>query len=98
MRTSLKLSHMSVTFDGPRLIANARLIPTGTIAAHLDVRRIIVVDSPAGPYRFGPTSRIKAVAVVSGPLAGAEWSDDGDVLRAGARGQACGHALRPPQR
>src|SRR5680860_1181316 len=87
---------MSVTFDNPNLIANAGLILPGTLAQHLEVQRIIDARVDLSGRLGGANTGIKAMTVLSALLAGAEWIDDVDVLRAGASGAVCGHELRAP--
>src|SRR5665811_2080816 len=87
---------MSVTVDDPNLISNAGLLLPGTLAAHLDVQGVIDARVDLSGRVGGANTGIKAMTVVSALLAGAEWIDDVDVLRAGASGEVCGHALRAP--
>jgi len=93
---SHKLARMSVNFDDPSLIANAGLILPATVAQHLGLQRLIAARVDLSGRVGGANTGIKAMTVVSALLAGAEWIDDVDVLRAGASGQVCGHALRAP--
>lgn len=87
---------MSVDFDDPTLIANAGLILPATVAHHLGVEQLIDARVDLSGRVGGANSGIKAMTVVSALLAGAEWIDDVDVLRAGASDRVCGHAVRAP--
>src|SRR5665811_44891 len=87
---------MSVTFDDPNLIANAGLLLPGTLAAHLDVQGVIDARVDLSGRTGGANTGIKAMTVVSALLAGAEWIDDVDVLRAGASEAVLGHEVRAP--
>src|SRR5680860_1655570 len=97
---------MSVTFDDPNLISNAGLLLPGTLAAHLDVQGVIdarvdvqgVIDARVdlSGRTGGANTGIKAMTVVSALLAGAEWIDVVDPLRAGASEAVLGHEVRAP--
>jgi hypothetical protein len=87
---------MSVTFDDPSLIANAGLILPATLAQQLGLQELIDARVDLSGRVGGANTGIKAMTVISSLLAGGEWIDDVDVLRAGASGQVCGHALRAP--
>jgi len=93
---SHKLQRMSVTFDDPNLIANAGLLLPGTVAGHLGVQQVIHARVDLSGRVGGANTGIKAMTVISALLAGAEWIDDVDVLRAGASADVCGHELRAP--
>ena len=98
MTASHKLQRMSVTFDDPNLIANAGLLLPGTLAAHLDVRGVIDARVDLSGRTGGANTGIKAMTVISALLAGAEWIDDVDVLRAGASEAVLGHEVRASSR
>ncbi|HZW44218.1 MAG TPA: IS1380 family transposase, partial [Dermatophilaceae bacterium] len=87
---------MSVTFDDPNLIANAGLLLPSMLAEHLDVQGVIDARVDLSGRTGGANTGIKAMTVVSALLAGAEWIDDVDVLRAGASEAVLGHEVRAP--
>ncbi|MEX2430494.1 MAG: IS1380 family transposase [Dehalococcoidia bacterium] len=96
MTSSHKLARLSVTFDDPSLIANAGLILPATLAHHLGVQQLISDRVDLSGRVGAANTGLKAMTVISALLAGAEWIDDVDVLRAGASEAVCGHELRAP--
>ena len=93
---SHKLSRLSVTFDDPNLVANAGLMLPGTLAQTLGVEQVINDRVDLSGRVGGANTGIKAMTVISALLAGAEWIDDVDVLRAGSSELVCGHEVRAP--
>src|SRR5918996_2760972 len=93
---SHNLDVLSVTFDDPNLVANAGLLLPGTLAQKLGVSDIIDERVDLSGRIGGANCGIKAMTVISALLAGAEWIDDTDVLRAGGSEIACGHQVRAP--
>jgi hypothetical protein len=93
---SHNLDALSVTFDDPNLVANAGLMLPGTLAQKLGVADIVDGRVDLSGRVGGANCGIKAMTVVSALLAGAEWIDDTDVLRAGGSEIACGHEVRAP--
>jgi hypothetical protein len=93
---SHKLDGLSVTFDDPNLVANAGLVLPGTLAQRLGVREIIDRRVDLSGRVGGANCGIKAMTVISALLAGAEYIDDIDVLRAGGSEAVCGHEVRAP--
>jgi hypothetical protein len=93
---SHNLDGLSVTFDDPNLVANAGLMLPGTLAQKLGVSDIIDGRVDLSDRVGGANCGIKAMTVISALLAGAEWIDDTDVLRAGGSEIACGHEVRAP--
>jgi hypothetical protein len=87
---------MAVTFDDERLVANAGLIAPASVAQHLGLKdlfdqRVDLGDAP-GRANVGH----KAMTVIHGVLAGAEFIDGCKVLRAGSTGAVLGHAVAAP--
>jgi hypothetical protein len=93
---SHNLDGLSVTFDDPNLVANAGLMLPGTLAQKLGVSEAIDGRVDLLGRVGGANCGIKAMTVISALLAGAEWIDDTDVLRAGSSEIACGHEVRAP--
>lgn len=96
MAASHNLDQLSVTFDDPNLVANAGLMLPGTLAQKLDVSAVVDERVDLSGRTGGANCGIKAMTVISALLAGAEWIDDVDVLRAGGSDTACGHEVRAP--
>lgn len=94
MKASQKLERLSVTFDEPNLVSNAGLALPGLVARALGVEELIDERVDLSGRVGGANAGIKAMTVVSTLLAGGEWVDDVDVLRAGASEVACGHEVR----
>jgi hypothetical protein len=93
---SHNLDRLSVTFDDPNLVANAGLMLPGTLAQKLGVSDVVDARVDLSGRVGGANCGIKAMTVISALLAGAEWIDDTDVLRAGGSEIACGHEVRAP--
>lgn len=93
---SHNLDGLSVAFDDPNLVANAGLMLPGTLAQKLGVSQVIDGRVDLSGRVGGANCGIKAMTVISALLAGAEWIDDVDVLRAGGSGITCGHEVRAP--
>src|ERR671919_1899119 len=93
---SHNLDGLSVTFDDPNLVANAGLMLPGTLAQKLGVSDVVDDRVDLSGRVGGANCGIKAMTVISALLAGAEWIDDVDVLRAGGSEIACGHEVRAP--
>jgi hypothetical protein len=90
------LDRLEVLFDDERLVANAGLIASATLAEYLGLRELFdgwvdLGDAP-GHANVGH----KAMTVVHSVLAGADSIDDCDVLRAGATALVLGHAVAAP--
>jgi hypothetical protein len=97
MRTSWhSLDRIEATFDDERLVANAGLIAPASVAEHLGLRQLFDerVDLGDAPGRANVGH--KAMTVIHAVLAGAEFIDGCDVLRAGSTGAVLGHAVLAP--
>lgn len=94
VKASQKLERLSVTFDKPNLVSNAGLALPGLVARALGVEELVDERVDLSGRVGGANAGIKAMTVVSTLLAGGEWVDDVDVLRAGASEVACGHEVR----
>jgi len=90
------LDRVEAVFDEPRLVANAGLLLSATLADRLGLealieRRVDLADRP-GAYRPGA----KVLSLVGAMLLGADSIDDADVLRAGESGELLGHRVLAP--
>lgn len=97
MRSSChSLDRIEVTFDDERLVANAGLIAPASLAQHLGLKEVVDqrVDLGDAPGRANVGH--KAMTVVHAVLAGAEFIDGVDVLRAGSTAAVLGHGVRAP--
>src|SRR5450759_2853669 len=91
------LDQIAVRFDEQRLVSDAGLLLTGSLAERLGVERLVNdsvwlghgVPGAALPGR-------KVMSLVHGMLAGADSIDDMDVLRAGSTGLILGHGVMAP--
>jgi hypothetical protein len=72
-----------VTFDDERLVANAGLIAPASLAQHLGLREIFDERVDLGDAPGRPNVGNKAMTVIHAVLAGAEFIDGCEVLRAG---------------
>jgi hypothetical protein len=97
MRSSWhSLDRIGVTFDDERLVANAGLIAPASVAQHLGLKQLVDerVDLGDAPGRANVGH--KAMTVIHAVLAGAEFIDGCDVLRAGATEAVLGHRVLAP--
>src|ERR1039458_9371846 len=91
------LDQIAVRFDEQRLVSDAGLLLTGSLAGRLGVERLVNdsvwlghgVPGAALPGR-------KVMSLVHGMLAGADSIDDINVLRAGSTGLGLGHTVMAP--
>ncbi|MGH9055303.1 MAG: transposase, partial [Acidimicrobiales bacterium] len=96
MQVSRGLDRVGVTFDDERLVANAGLIAPASLAEHLELKKLFDerVDLGDAPGRANVGH--KAMTVIHAVLAGAEFIDGCDVLRAGSTAAVLGHAVAAP--
>jgi len=97
MRTSWhSLDRIEAIFDDERLVANAGLIAPASVAQHLGLKQLLEerVDLGDAPGRANVGH--KAMSVIHAVLAGAEFIDGCDVLRAGSTSAVLGHAVAAP--
>ena len=96
MRSSHVLDRLAVTFDDGHAVANAGLLLTATLAAHLGIEvladEMIDLGSRPGAGRPGR----KVMTLVHSILAGGDCIDDADVLRSGSTAQVLGHRVMAP--
>jgi hypothetical protein len=91
------LDAVRVQFDEQRLISNAGLMVTATLAERLGIEQLVnesVWLDPRAPGAALPGRKV--MSVVHGMLAGADSIDDMNVLRAGSTSLVLGHRVMAP--
>jgi hypothetical protein len=91
------LDSVRVAFDEQRLVSDAGLLVTATLAGRLGIEELVNESVWLG-YRV-PGSALpgrKVMSLVHGMLAGADSIDDMNVLRAGSTGMVLGHRVMAP--
>ena len=91
------LGAVRVAFDEERLISDAGLLVTATLAERLGIEELVdesVWLDPRAPGACLPGRKV--MSLVHGMLAGADSIDDMDVLRAGSTGLILGHRVMAP--
>jgi len=91
------LDAVRVSFDEQRLVSDAGLLLTGTLAERLGIEELVNESVWLG-YRV-PGAALpgrKVMSLVHGMLAGADSIDDMNVLRAGSTGLVLGHRVMAP--
>jgi hypothetical protein len=91
------LDQIAVRFDEQRLVSDAGLLLTATLAERLGVERLVNDSVWLGRGVAGAAlPGRKVMSLVHGMLAGADSIDDMNVLRAGSTGLVLGHAVMAP--
>jgi hypothetical protein len=91
------LDSVRVAFDEPRLLSDAGLLLTATLAGRLGIEELVNESVWLG-YRV-PGAALpgrKVMSLVHGMLAGADSIDDMNVLRAGSTSLILGHTVMAP--
>jgi hypothetical protein len=91
------LDSVQVRFDEQRLISDAGLLLTATLAERLGIEQLVnesVWLDPKAPGAALPGRKV--MSLVHGMLAGADSIDDMNVLRAGSTGLILGHRVMAP--
>jgi hypothetical protein len=97
MRTSWhSLDRIEATFDDERLVANAGLIAPASVAQHLGLRQLVDERVDLGEAPGHANVGHKAMTVIHAVLAGAEFMDGCEVLRAGSTAAVLGHVVAAP--
>jgi hypothetical protein len=88
---------VAVVFDEERLVSDAGLLLTASLAGRLGIERLVndTVLLGAGVPGAAMPGR-KVMTLVHGMLAGADSIDDMDVMRAGSTGLVLGHGVMAP--
>jgi hypothetical protein len=93
----VSLDSVRVAFDEERLISDAGLMLTATLAQRLGIEELVnesVWLDPRAPGACLPGRKV--MSLVHGMLAGADSIDDMNVLRAGSTGLILGHRVMAP--
>ncbi len=96
MSSSHSLDPIEVIFDDERLVADAGLIQSATLAQHLGLRGLFGTHVDLGDAPGRANVGDKAMTVIHSALAGGDSIDDCDALRAGATGAVLGHVVSAP--
>ena len=91
------LDSVRVVFDEQRLVSNAGLSVTSTLADRLGIEEVVnesVWLDPRAPGAALPGRKV--MSLVHGMLAGADSIDEMNVLRAGSTGLILGHRVMAP--
>ena len=80
-------NRIQITFDDPRLVANAGLLLPATLARHLGLPKLVRQRLDLGNAPGRANTGDKMMTLVASALAGVDCIDDADALRAG--GTAC---------
>jgi hypothetical protein len=93
----VNLDSVHVAFNEERLISDAGLLMTATLAQRLGIEELVnesVWLDPRAPGAALPGRKV--MSLVHGMLAGADSIDDMNVLRAGSTGLVLGHRVMAP--
>ena len=91
------LDSVRVAFDEPRLVSDAGLLLTATLAERLGIEELVNLSVWLGHRVPGAAlPGRKVMSLVHGMLAGADSIDDMNVLRAGSTGLILGHSVMAP--
>ena len=95
----LPLGHpdrIQMSFDDPRLVANAGLILPITLAGRLGLRELVDSHVDLGDAPGRANTGDKVMALVASALAGGDCIDDADALRAGGTARVLGCVVKAP--
>jgi hypothetical protein len=88
------LDQIAVRFDEQRLVSDAGLLLTGSLAERLGVEQLVNDSVWLDPKTAGAAlPGRKVMSLVHGMLVGADSIDDMNVLRAGSTGLVLGHTV-----
>jgi hypothetical protein len=96
VRSSHSPDQIAVCFDDDHAVADAGLILAATLAEGLMLRELVDTHVDLGSAPGAANAGDKAMTLIHSALAGGEWIDDTDRLRAGATGQVLGHRVAAP--
>jgi hypothetical protein len=96
VRSSHSPDQITVTFDHDQAVADAGLILPASLAEGLLLRELFDTHVDLGEAPGAANVGDKAMTLIHSALAGGEWIDDADRLRAGATGQVLGHRVAAP--
>jgi hypothetical protein len=86
MASSHNLDRLDIRFDAKGLIPNAGLVLPATLAQHLGFPELLRKHIRLGRVEGAANPQVKAMTVIGSLLAGGEWMDDVNGLRAGRLG------------
>ncbi len=92
----LQLDSVRLAFDDERLVANAGLMLSASLAGRLGIEELVNDTVDLGRVAGSVLPGRKVMTLVHGMLAGADSIDDMNVLRAGSTGLVLGHAVMAP--
>ena len=87
---------IQVAFDDPRLVANAGLLLTATLAQHLGLGKLVDHHLNLGSAPGRANTGDKMMTLVASALAGGDCIDDADVLRTGGTACTLGGTVKAP--
>jgi hypothetical protein len=87
---------IAVHFDDENLVADAGLLLVATLAEGLGLGELLDTHLDLGNAPGAANVGDKAMTLVHSALAGGQWIDDADRLRAGSTGQVLGHRVAAP--
>ena len=85
-----------VVFDDHRLVDNAGLLLTATLAQHVGVRELVDCHLDLGDAPGRANAGDKVLTLVASALAGGDCIDDADALRAGRTSSVLGCMVKAP--
>ena len=85
-----------IAFDDHRLVANAWLLLSVTLAHHLGLGQLVDQHVDLGRAPGPANASDKLLTLVASALAGGDCIDDADALRVGGTGQALGCVVKAP--
>jgi hypothetical protein len=96
MRACHSPDAIAVDFDDENLVADAGLLLVATLAEGLGLRELLDTRLDLGKAPGAANVGDKAMTLIQSALAGGQWIDDADRLRAGSTGQVLGHRVAAP--
>ena len=96
MRACHRLERLPISFDEPRLVADAGLVLPASLAARLGLRELI--DGRVDLGRAAGRAQVgrKALTLIASLLAGGDCIADAEALRAGGTAAVLGQAVPAP--
>jgi hypothetical protein len=96
MRSSHSLDALSVQFDDDNAVADAGLLLPATLAQHLGLKGLLDSHVNLGAVAGRANPGAKAMTLIASLIAGGDYIDDADALRAGETDQVLGHWVAAP--
>lgn len=95
-RVSHTLDRLAVSFDDPKLVANAGLLLVGTLVARLGLERLVNGTVRLGGRVGGALPGRKVLTLVHAMVVGGSHIDHADVLRSGGTQRVLPHRVMAP--